>query len=115
MFSSQDPVLSYIEMQDSIKSNLTQFTFTAWFKFIIGIKKYNLLSYRTTDETGVINVQFRAESKSVTNFIGQILKRSERLVSKLLMFKMLFVRSDFCNFSFSARLISISIAHLSSA
>ena len=78
-------------MQDSIKSNLIQFTFTAWFKFTIGIKKYNLLSYKTTDETDIINVQFYAESKSVTNFIGHILKHCEKLVLKLLMFKMLFV------------------------
>ena len=73
MFSSQDPVLSYIEM-DSIKSELTQFTFTAWFKFTIGLNKYNLLSYRTSDEIGLINVQFRADSQSVNIFRGQILK-----------------------------------------
>ena len=76
VFSSQDPVLSYIEM-DSIKSELTQFTFTAWFKFTIGLKKYNLLSYRTSDEIGLINVQFRANSQSVNKFRGEILKHSE--------------------------------------
>ena len=76
VFSSQDPVLSYIEM-DSIKSDLTQFTFTAWFKFTIGLKKYNLLSYRTSDEIGVINLQFYADSQSVTSFKGKIIQDNE--------------------------------------
>ena len=77
MFSSQDPVLSYITL-DSIKSHLTQFTFTAWFKFSIGLNKYNLLSYRTTDQINVLNVEFYADSQSVDHFVGRILQDSEK-------------------------------------
>ena len=66
-------MLSYITL-DSIKSNLTQFTFTAWFKFSVGLKKYHLMSYRTSDQIDVFNAKFQAEYKSVTKFEGKILQ-----------------------------------------
>ena len=76
MFLSQDPVLSYITL-DSIKSDLTQFTFTAWFKFSVGLKKYHLMSYKTSDQIDVFNAEFQADYKSVDKFVGAILQCNE--------------------------------------
>ncbi|XP_028395050.1 sushi, von Willebrand factor type A, EGF and pentraxin domain-containing protein 1-like [Dendronephthya gigantea] len=76
VFSSQDQNLSYIEM-DSIKSNLDQFTFTAWFKFKPGIKKYHLLSYKTNGNIDFINLFFHADKQSVDRFTGKILQHAE--------------------------------------
>ena len=76
MFSSQDPVLSYIKL-DNITTALTQFTFTTWFKFSVGLENFNLLSYRTSDQIDVLNAQFIADSQSVDRFLGRILQHKE--------------------------------------
>ena len=76
MFLSHDPDLSYI-MIDNITTDLTQFTFTTWFKFSVGLSKYHLLSYRTSDQIDVLNVEFLADNQSVNKFAGRILQRDE--------------------------------------
>ncbi|CAB3991322.1 sushi, von Willebrand factor type A, EGF and pentraxin domain-containing 1 [Paramuricea clavata] len=74
VFTSQSPVLSYIET-DNIKSELSQFTFTAWFKISIGFQWYQLLSFMVNNMPGNINLRFETgstKSYAIGYFVGEI-------------------------------------------
>ena len=68
-------------MDNIIKSNLNQFTYTAWFKISIGLRWFQLLSYMVHDVDGYINLRFETESENshvVRAFRGQVAKDPKR-------------------------------------
>ena len=66
MFKSQDPELSYIEVDNMITSDLTEFTFGTWFKISSGLSTYHLLSHRRGDITGKLAIYLKAGDEEHT-------------------------------------------------
>ncbi len=68
-------------MDNIIKSDLNQFTYTAWFKIAMGLRWFQLLSYMVHDVDGYINLGFETESENshvVRVFRGQVAKDPKR-------------------------------------
>ncbi len=68
-------------MDNIIKSDLNQFTYTAWFKISMGLHWFQLLSYMVHGVDGYINLRFETESENnhvVRAFRGQIAKDPKR-------------------------------------
>ena len=77
-FQSQHPVQSYIEMDDIVKSDLSEFTFTVWFKISMKLNCYQLLSYMVNGEDGHINLHFKSEAnRGIRFFVGQVAQISK--------------------------------------
>ena len=77
-FQSQHPVLSYIEMDNVIESDLSELTFTAWFKISMKLNWYQLLSYFVNGEDGHINLHFECEAnRGIRLFAGQVAQVSK--------------------------------------
>ena len=59
-FPSDKAGESYIVVEDAIKSDLNEFTFTTWFKTTIGLHEYCLLTY-IVNNVSHIALRFEAE------------------------------------------------------
>ncbi|XP_028411266.1 sushi, von Willebrand factor type A, EGF and pentraxin domain-containing protein 1-like [Dendronephthya gigantea] len=72
VFSSQEPLRSYVEVDNMITTDLTQFTFSTWFKISRGEKKYDFFSHKT-DNNVADNIGFHIGTPNGGILHGQVM------------------------------------------
>lgn len=66
---------------DEIKTDLTQLTFTTWFKIAAGLQVYHLLSYMANEVPDQITLFFSTYNDGAINiFCGGVNRKDEKLV-----------------------------------
>ena len=63
-FTSQQPNVPYIEVDNMITSDLTEFTLSTWFKMPPGLFQYYILSHITNNVTRNIDIWFQTKSNA---------------------------------------------------
>jgi hypothetical protein len=78
LFQSQQPEPAFIEMDDVINSDLSEFAFSAWFKFSVKLQSYQMVSYMVNGTDGHINLYFKGKTnQGIDSFFVQVAGASD--------------------------------------